>query len=244
MKLIQISDCHLFDDTDKIGHGDVNPYQSLSRVLDDIAKTDCDGVVVTGDISDDDSHASYGHFMVLMEDKLGELPWKIIPGNHDNNEHFDALTQRHLVAGDPWVIGKWCLHGLDSRTETTQGNVNQKQLAATQSALAQYTSKSHLLCLHHHLVPTNSWMDNHNLTNADDILAWLADQPQLEYVIHGHIHNPQESTHNANKIFAAPATCWQYAMSDAFGVSDDAPGYRLLELEDDGTFTTSVRRVA
>ncbi|GGW80175.1 metallophosphoesterase [Alteromonas halophila] len=244
MKLIQISDCHLFDDTEKTGNGDINPYHTLSRVLDDVMQQGCDAVIVTGDISEDDSHASYSHFMLMMEEKLGELPWKMIPGNHDNNDHFEELSQRHLVAGDPWDLEKWCLHGLDSRTSTSQGNVDQKQLAATESALAQYTSKYHLLCLHHHLIDTNSWMEKHNMTNAEDVLDWITDQPQLEHVIHGHIHSPVESDYQGNKIYAAPATCWQYALSEEFALADEAPGYRIIELLDDGTFTTSVRRIS
>ncbi len=244
MKLVQISDCHLFDDTQKTGYGDINPYQTLSRVLDDIRESDCDGVIVTGDISEDDSHASYGHFMLLMEEKLGELPWKMIPGNHDNNEHFDALSERHLIAGDPWVFGKWCIHGLDSRTQTSHGNVNETQLMATTSALAQYTSKNHLVCVHHHLTDTQSWMEKHDMTNAGDILDWLEDQPQLQHIIHGHVHHPLESVHKGNALYAAPATAWQYALQDEFTVTDEAPGYRILELDDDGSFSTSVRRIA
>ena len=75
IRLCQISDCHLFADPSSVGYGDVNPYESLYRVLAQVAHSAPDGVIVTGDISGDDSEQSYAHFLALMTKHLGNIPW-------------------------------------------------------------------------------------------------------------------------------------------------------------------------
>ena len=65
MRLLQLSDCHLFADHAQTGYG-VNPYQSLSRVLECAAGESPDYVIITGDVSGDNSEESYRHFLSLM----------------------------------------------------------------------------------------------------------------------------------------------------------------------------------
>ncbi|MCP4949366.1 MAG: hypothetical protein GY923_17890, partial [Aestuariibacter sp.] len=91
MTLIQISDCHLLESPARSGYGDINPLQSLEAVLKTVASLDVDGVLVTGDISGDDSEQSYQHFIQAINQHLPDIPVKVIAGNHDNNRHFDTL---------------------------------------------------------------------------------------------------------------------------------------------------------
>ncbi len=105
MTLIQISDCHLLESPARSGYGDINPLQSLETVLETVVSLDVDGVLVTGDISGDDSEQSYQHFIQAINQHLPDIPVKVIAGNHDNN----ALMIPYCLPGYSRLItaGNW-----------------------------------------------------------------------------------------------------------------------------------------
>ena len=100
--IIQITDCHLFKHEDKQGYSGVAPFHSLKRVLQHAvswasAQNTMASVLllITGDISGDDSLESYTLFMSLMQEyaDANGIAWAVIPGNHDNNTHFDKVLE-------------------------------------------------------------------------------------------------------------------------------------------------------
>ena len=61
----------------------------------------------------------------------------------------------------------------------------------------------------------------------------------------GHVHQPFDQQRNGLRLLATPSTCFQFAPHSAdFNVSNEAPGYRWLRLQPDGTLQTGVSRVA
>ena len=115
--LIQLSDCHLLKDKDKTGYAGIAPYDSLARVLSDIQNYIVQEVasepqqrakyqlvvLVTGDISGDNSPESYQHFIALMEQHIepAGIEWFVLAGNHDNNPYFEKYVGcRHLQSND------------------------------------------------------------------------------------------------------------------------------------------------
>ncbi len=242
-RLVQISDCHLLADPARDAYG-INPALSLKSVLTAAMQCHPDVVLVTGDISGDDSAASYQLFQRLMEDSAGNTPWFVIPGNHDLNPHYDAqLTPRQLCAGDPLDLGSWQLHGMDTRYQGTLGFARTSELSAIEQAMTAAPDCHHMVALHHHIEPSHSWMDRHKLTNAQDVAKWITRQPRLRAAIHGHIHSQSHYQIGDCAIMSVPSTCWQWAMQPEFGVENIQPGYRELLLSEDGNWTTTIRRL-
>jgi len=244
MKLVQLTDCHLLSNTTDTAYGHVNPYQTLAACLHLAIQEQPDGLLFTGDISGDDSALSYQHFCSLVSRIAGDVPWRVIAGNHDVNPAFDAhLGPNILRADDPWRLGQWFMHGLDSTYQEAQGWVNAAELTTITEHLHAHPHQFHWLCLHHHLIPTGSWMDRHALLNAAEVRQWLADNAQIQGVVHGHIHTEQCHQLAGRAVMAAPSTCWQWQMSRDFGIADERPGFRVLSLCDDGQWNTQVRRI-
>ncbi|MBU2977558.1 metallophosphoesterase [Alteromonas sp. C1M14] len=242
-RLVQLTDCHLCADSGQSFYN-VNPYKALHRVLSQVAKDAPDGVLVTGDISGDDSAQSYQHFIASMKLFLPDCPWRVIPGNHDKNDAFyEAMGQTQLQAGVPWSLPKWHIHGLDTRLVAARGTVRENELASVAAAMAEHPQSAHLVALHHHIQPTHSWMDQHSLTNPDVLLAWLAQNHRVSLLIHGHVHAALAYTASQKTVLAAPSTCWQWALNNDFAVAPLAPGYRVIELADDGSWSSWIRRV-
>ena len=257
--VIQFSDCHLLQDTSRKGYGGISPYHSLERLLAQLAQNSntqkvsadvADVVLITGDISGDDSPASYTHFLDLME-RFVDVPWYVIAGNHDANPHYDEYLAPHMLSSkSPLHIGNWCIHGLDTRPKQmakgAQGEIDTQELICIERSLGTNNHKHHLLALHHHILPSNSWMDKHNLVNAERLIEWLDSVKVINHIIHGHVHSPlrqQVGRDNINS-FGCPSSCWQWEMQADFGVSNEQPGYHHICLYDDGEASVSIKRLS
>ena len=269
--LIQLSDCHLLKDKDKAGYAGIAPYHSLALVLQNavspyIKRSTDDGnvsqplrdnehkviMLVTGDISGDNSLESYQHFTALMHYHLAnaDIEWYVLAGNHDNNPHFEAvLGERMLKSAKPIVCQRWHIHGLDTRSSndnyTAAGELKSEDVRSFEKALVSAPGNNHIVALHHHVLPSNSWMDKHYLDNASKVVALSEQYSQIKALIHGHVHSPLRHTIGSNNTpaYGSPSTCWQWKMQAEFGVSDEAPGYQVIELCDDGAVNVTVKRV-
>ena len=133
MTLIQISDCHLLESPARSGYGDINPLQSLEAVLKTVVSLDVDGVLVTGDISGDDSEQSYQHFIQAINQHLPDIPVKVIAGNHDNNALFDTLLS-------PWLLTPDNGYFRQNRCDTTRTSQRTNAKACKQTALTGNSS--------------------------------------------------------------------------------------------------------
>jgi len=245
--LLHISDCHLFGDTTRQGYGAINPYHSLKQILVEAFEhsANISTIIVTGDISGDDSLASYQHFTELMEN-YARAPVYVIAGNHDSNPHFNTLSAHHLVAGAPVELGDWQIHGVDTRFEGARGQVDICELKAIGKQVSEHSHRHHLLAMHHHASPSESWMDKHDLANAGEFLSWVEEGIPLAAIIHGHVHSPLRytlGTNNKVPVMGCPASCWQWEMSPEFALSDEQPGYQLIRLHGDGTLTCDIKRI-
>ena len=243
MKLIQISDCHLFASPELSAYGDINPAQSLTAVLVAAAEQQPNGLLFTGDISGDDSAASYQLFLRLLNRWAGRIPWRVIPGNHDNNAYFEqALKANWLQADTPWVLKGNYIHGLDTRLEGTLGMIDEEQLASVAASMARAPDAGHLLAIHHHPVATGSWMDKHALQNTAALTRWLSKHP-VTAVLHGHIHAATQAQLSDIPVLGVPSSCWQWQLSAEFGLASEKPGFRVIEWAENGTFTSRLHRI-
>ncbi|WP_394223712.1 metallophosphoesterase [Alteromonas gracilis] len=210
-------------------------------------------LLVTGDISGDHSPESYQHFLDLMDEYIAplNLSWFVLAGNHDNNPYFEkALGHRHLKRDKSLQFEHWHIHGMDTRvdgnTHTSGGEVSESDVQALEHALKASSTVNHVIALHHHVLPSNSWMDKHFLANAKRVVSLSERYPQVKALIHGHVHSPlrQHIGQGATPSFGSPSTCWQWEMQQEFGVSHELPGYQVISLFDDGGITVSIERVA
>ena len=251
IRLLHLSDCHLFAEVNRSGYGQVNPFSSLKSLLkrafaNQVNHFGVDAIVVTGDISGDNSAQSYHHFLSLLA-RYSPVPFFVIPGNHDDNPYYqEYLGDVTLAPGKSVALRNWQIHGLDTRGKGASGQVCSQQLASISDDITQHSSAFHLLCLHHHIRPSNSWMDKHALVNPSDLLHWLNTQRLIRGIIHGHVHHPifdELGEEHKVPVFGAPSTCWQWAMTSDFGISELTPGGQIITLHDTGAVTRHIERL-
>lgn len=255
MKIIQITDCHLFADTSKFGYKQINPYISLKGVLDEVSSYQPDLLVVTGDVSGDGSEQSYRHFkdliaasgMLTVSSGRTKIPWIVMAGNHD---HPDVL-KKQLSADNLGLFRRvsfseinWQCHFLNSHHQGTLGHIAQDELDTLSSRLVEADQSHHMIFVHHHPVETNSWMDKHELLNRQQFVELLECYPQVKAVVFGHVHQAMDIRQNGIRYLACPSTCWQWASTESFALSNLQPGFRVINLAKDGQIDTNVQRIS
>ena len=242
-RIIQLSDCHLYADISKVGYGDINPYTSLRRLLQQAQQLRPDMLVLTGDLSSDHSLQSYQHMVELLRTTVAaDVQIRVIPGNHDKPEYLEQL-----FAGTPDYedIGSCRMHFLNSRYRGALGRVKPARLERLHRDIKTAETLRHLIFVHHHPVDSNSWMDRHEWVNRADFLQVLRQSSVAVSVFHGHIHSERTVRFGTHTIYACPSTCWQWQLTPEFQVATAAsPGFRLIDATTDGQLHSRVARLA
>ncbi len=242
--IVQISDCHLFADPAKTGYQNIAPYTSLEQILAKISQMSFDLLLVTGDISGDDSAQSYQHFVELMISHNMRGRIKVIPGNHDNNPHFDEILAPFMLeSSSPMTLGAWKLHGLDTRHKGTLGQHKSHALEAIRNHVEASSDYFHILACHHHPFDTASWMDKHAYLNRQELVEMVCEAVSIKAVVYGHIHQDAWQQHQQCYYLACPSTCWQWKNSLEFSVDEVPAGFRVIELDPHGSVSSMVVRL-
>lgn len=245
LQLIQLSDCHLFSDPDKTGYNNINPYKTLQSILAMIHAKNPDIVLFTGDMSGDYSKQSYVHLKHLLS-QLSTTSVRMIPGNHDApeliSEIFGAEVARFEGCEDLAKVN-WRIHYISSHFEGAKGRIDLPRLTKLEHDILIAPEKSHLIAVHHHPLDTNTWIDKHNWINRSQFLRLMFRLPGNIRIIYGHIHHASHRVLCGQYYYSCPSTCWQWAQTKDFGVLDDLPSYRLIEMGEQGSWHTNIQRL-
>ena len=247
VRIVQITDFHLFAERQQDLLG-IKTWDSLQAVVKEIEPdvVDADLILVTGDVSQDQSRASYELALSAL-DKLGK-PVHILPGNHDLLGDMRAIMETKLVGFETCLnFGSWQIVLLDSTIrDKIYGSIDVKQLEHLKAHLAADTHKFQLICLHHHPMMVEShWLDAHRLEDGESFLKELAQFEQVKGVLFGHIHQEFHARYAHFDLWATPATSVQFKpKAYDFTVDRAQPGYRVIELAADGHISTSVKRIS
>ena len=226
----------------------VDTQASLEAVLDQALQgINADAIIASGDLAHDPTLGVYQRFLETVC-RFSDAPLLCLPGNHD----ILAVMQAAALPLAPLELGMWSLVPLDSHEDDAPcALITASDRAHTERALAGAQGRYCLVATHHPLVPINSpWLDKDRIQNAQELLEWLAECSaregvgRLRSVVFGHAHQIVEQTCGTVPVFGTPSTCFQFLPgSETFTLDTLSPGYRWLELTDDGEVHTAVRRV-
>lgn len=242
----QITDTHLFAASDQRLLG-LSTEESLQSVLHQIKTLDTrpDVLLLTGDLSQDGSPASYERLQQLIR-PLG-IPTYWVPGNHDVPRMMDTiLTRSPFSSQKSFHLGGWHFLLLDtSLAGCVHGYLAPASLTWLESELSQFPDEPALLAFHHPPFKIGcDWMHGIGLHNADDLFAVCDRHPRVKLGLFGHIHQEFGHQRHGVQYLGTPSTCIQFKPNTTnFTLDEHPPGLRLLRLFPDGTWTSEVRRV-
>lgn len=239
MRLIQVTDCHLHADPLARSRTGI-PHRQLERVVETAARLCPDAVLVTGDVSEDRTAASYA----LAERALAGLdcPWSWLPGNHDDPERMaDCRPFQASLDLDGWRVLL-----LDTQVVGQEaGEVGEARLAALAERLGE-DDRPTLVAMHHPPLAVGSpWMDALGLVDTEAFWDCLAGQEHVAAVFCGHIHQAFVGHGPGGvPVYGCPATSDQFLPgAETFAVDEASrPGFRVIDLHG-GELATWVERV-
>ncbi len=239
--VLQLTDLHIFEDANRTLLP-IDTKESFSQVLDFALSTEIQWelVVLSGDLADLGEAASYAWIAEQFQD-VG-IRTVAVAGNHDDrqylNQYFDCPTEI--------ALDNWQLSFLDSCVPpSTKGELGGRELARLENQLSNHPDAPQIIFLHHPPVPMNSpWMDSMGLLNADAFWNQLAGHENVVAVINGHVHQNFDTYHGDVRVLSTPSTCTQFLpRTKQFALDPRQPGFRHIELLDNGTINSSVRRL-
>lgn len=230
MRLIQITDAHLYADIEARSRAGV-PWRQFQQVLSAVNTEQPDMVVFTGDISQDESAASYSLAVQAMASL--SCPWYWLPGNHDQLTLMSA--ERAFVAEVD--LDAWRLLLLNTRVDgQPYGELGSEQLANLAAQL-ENDDRPTLIAMHHPPVDVGAvWMDAIGLQDRDAFWQLLTAYPQVKIILFGHAHQAyaeQRAVGDAVvNIYGCPAMADQFLPNAEEFAIDEAsrPGYRIIDL--------------
>ncbi len=244
-KFIQITDCHLFEDKQGKLLG-MDTQSGLDAVLDQMHQevADFDFFLCTGDLSQDGSVASYKRLKGQIAQDGKPQYW--VPGNHDNRANMLSVAPENKEMCPVIKTGKWQIIMLDSQVPgSVFGNLEQSQLDIVKNALAADSTSHTMLAMHHQPIPMEcEWLDDQQIRNSEELLKIIKQHKNVKVVLWGHVHQDTDRLIDGVRFISTPSTCVQFTPNSTdFGIDNKAPGYRWMELHDDGTIKTAVSRI-
>ena len=247
-RILQLTDLHLFSDPETKLLG-FSPYKSLQSIMvsvaDSIAKRQPNLLALTGDISQDYSQGSYENAVKLFQ----HFPCPIVAtmGNHDYPTTFTNFF------GDPtqevnktFTFNNWQILFLNSYwPEHVGGQLAKNELDFLRNILATARKQHVMIFLHHPVLAAGStWLDKIMTNNAAQFFEIIDQYQNIKAVICGHIHQETNVSRLGVTYLSTPATSWQFAAkAHDFKLDTLMPGYRWIDLYEDGTFQTEAIRI-
>jgi 3',5'-cyclic AMP phosphodiesterase CpdA len=242
----------------------VSPGKLTSKVLDTnaileetineiLSKKDyfgqIDGLVVTGDISDDGSMESY----LSAYEKLSKLnvPILVIPGNHDLRDpmrkvfHENVQFSKNSSQFD-WVFkfDETLIIGLDTLVEGENfGFLEEKSLDFLSHQLSNNSGSDLVLLIHHPPIKTGIYfMDQIGLTNSSDLSECLKATNRPIKILCGHVHGVYHGLLGIHPVVSAPSICSAFEFNRQefapVGFNKGPTGYAYLETSSNGFWTS------
>ncbi len=237
-RLLQITDCHLTNQPGGPYRG-IDPDAGLESLNRSIQAFRPDALVLTGDLSEDGSPASYRRIRDWLLAK--GLPASWIPGNHDDRSVMEPVLQDAGFIPGPLVEwGQWQGILLDSaRPGHAEGYLDDARLETLDRA---DTNRPAMVCVHHQPLDVGAeWIDKVGLVDKQRFRKRLAGLPNLKLVAFGHVHQRFRVDQPGMTWLAGPASSINsLPATDSFEPAPDGPLARWFRLWENGDWLSGI----
>lgn len=246
--VVQITDTHLFADPCRQLLGVVTE-QSFQAVLHSALtlQPSPDLLLLTGDLSQDGSSASYQRLRQHLSSLSIDTYW--LPGNHDHLSAMEAELQGARLHREKQInrMGWTCILINSHIPGQDGGYLSDHTLAQLRQDLRRAQEQHHhvLVSLHHPPFSVDSrWLDGSSLHQPERLFQVLDEFSHVRLVVFGHIHQEFHRSRREVDYLACPSTCIQFRPgSQDFDLEVIPPAFRQLWLYQDGRFSTQLVRV-
>ena len=248
--LVQLSDTHIRE-PGRLAYGRINTAPYLAQAVASINRLPQppDAVVITGDLTDFGRAEEYAHLRALLAPL--RMPVYLMPGNHDDRQQLRRSFPDHAYLGTDGFVqysvpighgaSAFQLLALDTVVPGhSEGSLCSQRLDWLADQLAVHSGRPVVVALHH---PPFQTLIGHMdaiglLTGADALEALLAQHPNVERVICGHLHRAIQVRFGGTLAATVPSpahqVCLDLAPDAASAWTLEPPGYGLHALQAGG----------
>jgi len=242
-KILQITDTHLFDSPEKKMFG-ISTNEKFILTIDFIKKKkiNFDSVFLTGDISQDETRASYE----IIADSLSFFEKNIywISGNHDNFKLMQSVFSKYEFFKHKNIFSaffvNWNFIFIDTTiTGKDSGYLTKSSLESLSKNLDETNKNTFTaLVMHHHPVVVGTpLIDNFILENNKDLWELLRkSQKEIKFIMCGHVHGNYDISINNTRVISSPATCLQWKKGANKLLIDEVSGFTMWEIYPNGKY--------
>lgn len=231
--LIQLTDTHIRE-PGRLAYGRIDTAPYLARAVQSVLalRQSPDAVVITGDLSDFGREAEYAHLERLLAPLT--MPVYLLPGNHDEREQLRRSFPAHSYLGQEGFVqysvpvGGLRLIALDTaETGKPYGRLCATRLQWLADELARWRDQPVVVAMHHPPFKTLiGHMDKIGLIEgAAELEALIAQHPNVERVICGHLHRAIDVRFGGTIASTCPGPGHQVCLD----LQPDAPSAWTLE---------------
>jgi 3',5'-cyclic AMP phosphodiesterase CpdA len=239
---VHLSDTHLYGD-DSLHYGIVDTTAALQRVLARAAEIpDVDAVVLSGDLSEDGTVASYRRLRDLVEPWAAERGAEVVyaMGNHDVADAFtEVLGDRRRVH----TLGRHRIVTLDSAVPgAAYGSVDAAQLAWLSDVLSDPTDLGTVVVVHHPPTPAVTPLLRRLQLDDPHALLGVLEGSDVRLVLSGHYHHALTTLERGIPVVVAPGVTNTSDVTAPEGVERArvGSGFALVEVPASGAPRVSV----
>lgn len=204
LRLLHISDTHLFGDG-SLHYGIVDTTAALERVLAKASEIPgLDAVVLSGDLSEDGTEASYRKVFDLVEPWAAERGALVVyaMGNHDSPDAFTSVLGPRTAVH---TLSRHRIVTLDSSVPgVAYGSIDADQLAWLSDVLAQPADLGTVVVIHHPPTPAVTPLLHRLELDDPHALLGVLDGSDVRLVLSGHYHHPLVTLERGIPIVVAP----------------------------------------
>jgi 3',5'-cyclic-AMP phosphodiesterase len=211
--LVQMSDPHIVEEGELL-LGGIDTATFLREAVEHVNRLDPqpDLVLLTGDLVNEGLPEQYVHLRKLLEPL--RAPYHLVPGNHDLTDELRAAFPEQVAGdgtrADSVIEGPLRVVTLDSsRYPEPGGSLDAEQLEWLDKTLAAAPEQPTVVAVHHPPFATGiAHMDAMGLdaASAAGLAAVVAEHPQVERVLSGHLHRTISRRFAGTLAMTAPST--------------------------------------
>jgi len=168
-------------------------------------------------------------------------------GNHDHPPFFTKIFGApNQVVTKISSITNWRIILLNSHwTHHVDGKLTKSELNFLKQSLNSSSNQPVIIFIHHQVLPVESnWLDKIKLQNHTQFLEIIDQYKNIKAVVCGHVHQDTTIKRRGVTFLSTPSTSWQFTVkSHNFKLDTLMPGYRWINLYEDGTIKTEVVRI-
>lgn len=245
-RFIHISDIHFLENYSNDGFEALiaakqHPKDNVVKALSNEVKEGLDFILITGDLTHEGMESDYQALNMLLKESAGEIPYIVLPGNHDRRE---AYCQGFLgIKPKENLDMVYVINGLRIITLDTgdgkDGRLLKEQLNWLKEILSEPSENGTILALHHPLLPNQEGL---NCAEYDPGLIDIIRQSDIIGTFCGHTHRNFASLFAGKPYFTSDSMSFSMtSKSDALQFEDNA-AYNLVTLCD-GVLSAKVKQV-